>query len=343
MTRTRMNRVAVTLLSVLLLAGGVAGRLRKSQVGDLMPPFSLPDTSGARFDYAHGRERVMLIAFLSPGQENSGRVVAEVTAVVTDLGADAAELDVVAVTTHADAERFFAAAADGTPATCRTLIDADYQLWGEVGVIAVPTALIVARDDTIDWVYAGHGYDFEPMLRQHLRVALGLAGPETLDATVKVEGAVNDSDAARARRHLRMADMLEAKGDLTLALAELEKARALRPDVPGLAARLGLLYCRANRPAEARAVAAELPVQGPTVAAQAKLITGWALRLEGDLQRAEQALREAVEQNPREPRAHFELGKLYEMQGRCAQAMGAYGRALELIYGESDAAGDSQP
>ena len=192
----------------------------------------------------------------------------------------------------------------------------------------MPTILIVGKDDTVKWIKAGYSYDFAPAVRSHLKGALGLNQRGVLEESTQVKTLTNTTVDARARRHLRMARMLEQKGRLESAIQEVCKAQQLDPNSIDVVLELGELYCKTGRSNEALKVVGTIKAQSRTEKAKVNLILGWANQQMGKLDAAEKLLLEAIRLNPESPRAFFELGKVYQAKGQTDKAMQAYYTAL---------------
>lgn len=319
--------VSVFAVGVVFSAGPGEAILRKMKLGDKMPEFALADSEGKVFEYKHNRRRVALIAFLSPGQKQSESAVADITQILADARIKAEPLDMVGVSTQP--------LKDDSKPVFPVLVDSQYKLWGKVGVIAMPTVLIVGKDDSILWIRAGHAYDFAPALRSHLNHALGITNGEVLEETVEAKALSNNTASARVKRHLQMAKMLESKGRFDSAVAEVRKAQAIEPDSVVPALELGELLCRAGKGRDALDAVGKLQVSDRRDQARRLLICGWAKRQIGDLQPAQVDLLEATKIDPKSARGHFELGRLYQARGDKDKALAAYHRALTLIFGEN--------
>jgi tetratricopeptide (TPR) repeat protein len=117
-----------------------------------------------------------------------------------------------------------------------------------------------------------------------------------------------DVEEERARRHLRLGDLLWHRDRFAAAAAEYERARAASPDDPIVAsrnARAALLGGRPAQAVEALARARELhPEHAPTWA-----ISGAAWLALGNRATAREALREAILINPFDPQPHCDLAE----------------------------------
>ncbi len=301
--------------------------LRKMKLGDKMPEFSLADSEGKAFEYKHGRNRVLMLAFLSADQKQSASAVSDIGQILADPRIKAEKFDLVGVMTQAPKD-------DLKPAF-PIMLDSQYKMWGKLGIIAMPTVVIVDRDDNVSWIKAGHAYDFTPALRSHLSHALGIAGKEAPAETVEAKALSNNTAASRVKRHLQMAKILEGKGRFDSAISEVRKAQALEPNSAEPVLELGELLCRAGKGKAALEAVGKLDSADRRDKARRLLICGWAKRQMGNLQPAQVDLLEATKIDPKSARGHFELGRVYQAKGDKDKALAAYHKALTLVFGEN--------
>ena len=314
-------------------AGQSQASLRKMKVGDTMPEFSLPDAAGKVFEYKHNRKRVLAMVFLSDGQRQSKSAASDIRQILAGLRDTAEPFDFVGIMTEPPKSDLFEST-DSKPAL-PVLLDSKFTLWGKLGIIARPTVLIVGKDGKTSWIRAGHAYDFAPALRSNLSYALGIAGKDEPEKVVEVKALNNNTAASRIKRHLQMAKMLEKKGRLDSAIAEVRKAQAMAPDSVEPVLELGELLCRAGKGKAALETVANVQVTGRPDKARLTLIFGWAKRLAGDLAAAEKYLLEATKIDRKSTRAYFELGQVFQAKGDKDKALAAYHRALTLVLGDS--------
>jgi Flp pilus assembly protein TadD len=314
-------------------SGSGHSALRKMKLGDTMPEFSLPDSEGNVFTYEHDRKRVLAVVFLSASQKQSRGAAADIRETLADLRAKAEPFDLVGIMTG-PATGDLLESTDSKP-SFPILIDSQYKLWGKLGIIAMPTVLIIAKDDKASWIRAGYGYDFAPALRSNLSYALGIAGTDAPEDGVKAEALANNTTASRVKRHLRMAKILQTKGRFDSAIAEVRKAQALDPNGLEPVLELGELFCRAGKGKDALENVRTVEASARPDKARLLLISGWARRLIGDLERAQKDLLDATRLDPKSTRGHFELGQVYRAKGDKDKALEAYHRALTLLLGDS--------
>jgi tetratricopeptide (TPR) repeat protein len=194
--------------------------------------------------------------------------------------------------------------------------------------------LIIGKDDKLSWIKAGHSYDFAPSLQSHLIFALEIGGQKAPEETVEAKALSNKTTASRVKRHLKMAKILEGKGRLDSAIAEVRKARALDPDSVEPALELGELLCRTGKSKEALDAIEKVKTPARRDTARRLLIRGWAKRQMGKLQPALEDLLEATKLDPKSARGHFELGRVYLAKGDKDEALAGYQQALKLVFGE---------
>ncbi len=325
----------VFVAQALLLLVPSQAQLRKIRVADRMPEFSATDIDGHEFNYRHGGGRVLMVVFLSAGQERSSRAAADIERIVLELGANAESLQVAAAVSDPNVGGYFQTKEKESRAVFHILLDTEYKLWGKFGIIATPTVIISDTNDTVLWVKAGYGYDFTPVIRARLNQALGIAQQIDPDDASRVRTITNATVAARIKRHLQMAKILQQKGRLESAIVEVRKAQELDPNSVEVVLELGELCCRAGQSKAALDVVKKVKATKQLDRARLLLISGWAKRQMGELDAAEKLLLEATTLDPKSSRAFFELGKIYQARGQTDKAMMSYYKALAQLFGEA--------
>ena len=302
------------------------------EIDKKIPEFSATTVNGREFSFEHNKGKALMVVFVSAKQKRSVRAAADVEMIVRKLETDAERLvTVIAVDDPNGVD--FQSKQKGPAKDIHILLDSEYKLWGKFGIIAIPTVVIADTNDKVICVKAGYGYDFVPTIRAYVNQALGIAQETAPKDAGRVKTVSNDTTAARIKRHLQMAKMLEQKGRLESAIAEIQKARDLDPNIPDAALELCELFCRAGRSKEALEITESLSVTGRLDKARLLLISGWAKRQMGELDTAEKLLIEAAKLDPESARALFELGKIYQARKQNDKAMESYYKALTLIFG----------
>ncbi|MHC4707410.1 MAG: tetratricopeptide repeat protein [Planctomycetota bacterium] len=309
-------------------------QLRKTKVGDKIPEFSLGDANAVVFEYKHNRGRVLAIAFLSPKQHQSEQAVDDIGQILRDLRRHGVAFDFIGVVGEGADSNSLTLGTQDPNSTFAMFPDAGYRLWGKFGIVATPTVLIAGKDDVVLWIKAGYGYDFAPALRAHLSQALGLLKDSEVEESTKVKTLNNTSALARLRRHIQMAKLLEQKGQVEAAVAEMRRARQLDPNSVTVAIELGEILCRTNQSQAALDAVKGISATEKIQKAAVLLISGWAKRQMRQVDAAEKLLQEATALDPKSSRAFFELGKVHQAKQEPQKAIRAYRRALALLFRE---------
>jgi len=338
-------RIATYIVALLIIQFALATTTQASRhkfaVGGRMPEFSATTLKNREFTYKYNQDKALMVVFLSHGNKRSVRAANDVKEVIQQLRTNREQLEVVIVVD--DPKAFdFSSIQKGRPQNVHVVLDSEYELWGTFGIIATPTVVISDTNDKILGIKAGHGYDFIPVIRAYLNQALGLAQQKNPQEASHVETVANDTIAARVKRHLQMAKILEQKNHLESAISEIKKALQLDPNSIDVTLELGELLCKTGRSKEVLTITQPLKVTKRIDKARLLLITGWAKRQLDSLEEAEKLLLESTELDPKSPRAFFELGKVYESRQQTDKAMKTYRKALALIFDEAGSITNSQ-
>lgn len=330
------KRIATCAVSALLMVQSLfcttlLAERHAFEIGKKIPEFSAATLNGQVFTFQHNKGKALLVAFVSAKQKRSDQAVADIQRIVRQLETNADRLETVIAVDDPNGIDL-PSKQNGPAKNIHIVLDSEYKLWGKFGIIATPTVVISDTNDMVLYVKAGYGYDYVPTVRAYVNQALGIAQKTAPEDAGRVKTVSNDTTAARLKRHLQMAKMLEEKGRLESAIAEIQKARKLDPDSPEAALELGELFCRAGRSKAALDMSESLKVTSRLDKARLLLISGWAKRQMGELDTSEKLLLKATTLDPKSARALFELGKIYQAKQQNDKAMETYYKALTLIF-----------
>jgi len=333
----------VTFVLVFSASGSLVGQegLRRIRAGDAMPTFSLVTSSGQSFAYDANHARVLGLVILKTGQDHFRRIADDLETVAEELKERGKPFDCVGVMSGPGAKTSLQTLDPNGHVSFPMLLDPKFELWGKLGVIAAPTAVVVGADRKVRWAKAGYGYDFIPSFRAQLTQALGIAAGDAA-ASVRVETLENRSNRARFERHAQMARSLAKRGRLEPAIAEFKKAQSLDPNAVDVVFELGELLCRTGESQAALKIAAEAKARTDREKARALLISGWARRQMGELDAARSLLAQSLELDPKSPRALYELGQAFQAGGDINKAAAYYRKALALVFEEFEKAVPSE-
>ena len=257
-----------------------------------MPEFSATNVSGKLFDYKHGNGKVLVAVFLSSRQKHSMQAVTDIKRIIGKLAGQANRLSVLVAVDDPNNQIFVRSDPNGTEpnepgVVVNVVADTEYKLWGKFGIIATPTVIISDTNDTVLWVKAGHGYDFAPVVQARLNQALGIAQEIDPDEAGRVRTVTNATVAARIKRHLQMAKMLQEKGRIESAITQMEKARELDPNSVELTLEIGNLLCSIGQGKSALDILKGVEARGNIEKSKLLIITGWANRQMSKFEEAE--------------------------------------------------------
>ncbi len=322
--------LVLLLIAVAQLPAGA--NLRNAKIGDTLAAFELADSTGKSFAYDPGKGRVIVVIFMPTMQEPFEKSLDGMTRVHERLNSRADAYDLVGVISGQSGAELVKKlkTRPGMP----ILLDTQYKLWGKLGVIATPTAVLAGTDGKIQWIHAGYGYDFIPAMESRILQGLGVEQKEDPAKPTEVKAVGNSTAEARVQRHLQMAHMMEKKGQYEAAVKELAAAREIEPNSVDVRLELGELLCMVGRPADALKLVGNTESLHSDRKARAMTVAGWAYRRLNRLDDAEKTLLAAIPYDPSNARTQFELGKTYQARGLQDKATAAYYRALTILLGD---------
>ena len=216
----------------------------------------------------------------------------------------------------------------GEPAKALGFLEAAFELQPQASPVLYNLGL--AHRNLGNLEKAGEFFDRVP--RSHLqRRGVAFEDPILEEVASLERGAM-----AHEHRGLRAA----AQGRYGVAAAELRQVVALDPDHLEARHNLALAFLRLRREAEALVEIEEVLRRAPDFAPTHVLFAGW-LREAGDLEKAEDHLRQAVSADPALATAHLALASLLEASGREDEAQASYDRVRVLDPVLLQDAGDS--
>lgn len=311
---------------------------RRIAAGQTMPEVSVVDSTGKAFVYKESSGKVLMLVFLSAGQQRSRDVVKDVFGVLSDVSEKKlGSLQVAFVMQNGDDKSFGNTIVKEAPCPVHVLYDEDHHIWGQFGIIAMPTVLISNSQGKVLCVKPGLAYDEAPVVRSRLFQALGIPTEISPEEASIVRTVSNSTVSAKAKRHLNTAKLLLKRGRIEAATKQARLAREMDPNSREVALELAELLYRARRTKQTLEVielVGEVSGRTPKDQANINLLLGWAHRELGNLDKAKTLLQAGLEQDPKSHRLFFELGRLHQKQNNTERAMEAYFRALQLIYEE---------
>lgn len=320
---------AVLTAAACIAAGSAAMPPRGSEA----PPLVLADLDGNVFDAqsVQGRPYVLIFGELyhQPTREGCAviervlddpRLAGDRIAPVLVIAQNASRLD---LKTQAEALDFAGV----------VLHDPNRRAYEAYRVSVMPTVVVVGGDGRVIYSLAGVTPRMGDIVTDALLVGLGRLSVERFEAALHPDAASELSEVEiRAGRVTLLARQLARRGLDEMADEKYREAIALWPQ--SVEARLGLgrLNLKRHRIAEAeaqfRAVLAENP---DLVEATLGVAYVQAVRGGNELDQAETLVREVLDRDPTQPRAHYLMGMILEQRNKMPEAAASYKRAAELL------------
>ena len=327
-----MRNFRWALLAVMGLSVAALGdELRVVKVGQAIPPYSLKTLGTDSIDNPSARGHALVLVYVAAQQVSSTKVMVESQQMLADL--KRSDLDVQCVTADVVQTDWFRDFRDGAGIHGPLGLDFDRVLYGQLGIIVLPTTIVVDAKGRLAHVIAGYKPDYIHMLDAYARHALGLLNDTELEAHLTARGFHHDTPADRAARHRAAAGLLREKGLRNQAEKELRSAMELDPT--DMEARLDLasLCIAMDRFDEARPLVDEV-MKSQATNRRAKLLRGMLFFHDGQLDDAQIILNESLLLNTDPARTHYYLGMVYEKMGEADKAMEHYRQALRRLLNE---------
>ena len=314
-----------------LSAAALGDELRVVKVGQAIPAYSLKTMGTDPADNPSGRKHALVLVYVAAQQVSSTKVMVESQQMLTDLKRN--DLEVQYVTADVVQTDWFRDFRDGAGIHGPLGLDFDRVLYGKLGIIVLPTTIVVDAKGRLAHVIAGYKPDYVHMLDAYARHALGLLDDQQLEEHLAAKGFHHDTPADRAARHRAAAGLLREKG--LREQAERELHSALEVDPSDMEARLDLasLFIAMDRFDDARPLVEEV-MKSDAANRRAKLLRGILLFHDDQLDEAEEILNESLILNTDPARTHYYLGMVYEKKGQADKAMEHYRKALQRLLDE---------
>jgi tetratricopeptide (TPR) repeat protein len=139
----------------------------------------------------------------------------------------------------------------------------------------------------------------------------------------------------QAKHLVQQADELAIKNDFAGSLAVLQQAIAMDASYPGAYAQLAKLYYSAGDIEKASDAITQALARAP-YHPEYLYVQGKILEKQGKLDEALAAFQQTVLVNPKESDAYFEMGAIYQQRGERAKARAAYQKAVEISPDDPD-------
>lgn len=319
------------LAMTLFVLAGHADELRNLERGQEAPAFNLSTLSGEQISSESLRGKATILIFVAAEQSSSEKAARAAHELKQKLNRE----DVEFITVTADASRavYFRRFRDGANIHSPLLFDFERKLYGDLGLIVLPTTVILDKDWRLAHVISSVRSDYGHMLEAYVLHTLGEIDDDELAKQLETEVYERNRDEDRIARHRAAARLLRQRGLSEDAAGELQSALEIDPTNED--ARLDLASVRIDQGKYdlAKQLVDQVLLQNEN-ARRGKLLQGIILYHQGQLDEAEALLTRVLMLNPDPIYNHYYLGLIAEKKNQPKKAAEHYREALDRALRE---------
>ena len=298
--------------------------------GDRVPSISIRTIDGNQISLDERKGKIIVLAFWKQDDDKSSKMLTDLSRVSQEFQ----DKDVTFLAINGDraSERQIGEMALAKEPTCLFASDPDLAAYSSLGILVLPTTLIVGPDGKLAFIQDLYSRNFYTQTRAYVRFLLGEITQDQLNTQLDPGTAVKVSPARiKAERYVNLGRVLLDLKEKEKARGALQKAVEADPSFPEPHLLLAEL-CLEDK--EVRKAGAELEqaLRLYPSPREGKLLQGLTYVDQGEDGLAVAVLQELVENNPEPPpEAYYEIGKIYEKQEKASEALEAYRMALQLL------------
>jgi len=301
--------------------------------GSTAPALQVADLDGNPFDPSCVSGRPCILIFGELYHKQTREAVAEVEKVLDDPRLAGETILPILIVAQKLSRLELKTQAESLGMAGVILHDPDRRAFADYRVSVMPTVVVVGRDQTVIHSLPGLTPRFADILTDALLVGLGRLSAERFDESLHPGDGNNLSEEqVRANRLTQLARQLARRGLDEMADEKYAEALHLWPH--SIEARLGLgrLNLKRGRIAEAESQFRAVLAAAPDLV-EANLGVAYVQTLRGgdELAQAERLVRDVLDRDATQPRAHYLLGLICEQRDRTAEAAASFKRAAELL------------
>ena len=298
--------------------------------GDRVPNLAIRTIGGDQISLDEQKGKIIVLAFWKQDDDKSSKMLTDLSRVSQECQ----DKDVTFLAINGDraSERQIGEMALAKEPSCLFASDPDLTAYSTLGILVLPTTLIVGPDGKLAFIQDLYSRNFYTQTRAYVRFLLGEITQEQLNAELDPGRSVKLSPARiKAERYVSLGRVLLDIKEKAKAREALKKAVEADPSFPEPHLLLAGL-CLEDK--ELRGAGAELEqalILCPSPR-EGKLLQGLTYAGQGEDGLAIAVLQELVENNPQPPpEAYYEMGRIYEKQEKISEALEAYQTALKLL------------
>jgi tetratricopeptide (TPR) repeat protein len=298
--------------------------------GDRVPNLAIRTVDGKEISLDEQKGKITVLAFWKQDDEKSSKMLTDLSRISQEF--QNKDVTFLAINGDKASDKQIREMALAKEPTCLFVSDPDLTTYSTLGILVLPTTLIVGPDGKLAFIQDLYSRNFYTQTRAYVRFLLGEITQAQLNAELDPGTSVKLSPARiKAERYVNLGRVLLDIKEKAKAREALKKAVEADPSFPEPHLLLAGL-CLEDK--ELRGAGAELGqalILCPSPR-EGKLLQGLTYAGQGEDGRAIAVLQELVENNPQPPpEAYYEMGKIYEKQKKILEALEAYQAALKLL------------
>jgi tetratricopeptide (TPR) repeat protein len=298
--------------------------------GDRVPNLAIRTVDGKEISLDEQKGKITVLAFWKQDDEKSSKMLTDLSRISQEF--QNKDVTFLAINGDKASDKQIREMALAKEPTCLFVSDPDLTTYSTLGILVLPTTLIVGPDGKLAFIQDLYSRNFYTQTRAYVRFLLGEITQAQLNAELDPGTSVKLSPARiKAERYVNLGRVLLDIKEKAKAREALKKAVEADPSFPEPHLLLAGL-CLEDK--ELRGAGAELEqalILCPSPR-EGKLLQGLTYAGQGEDGRAIAVLQELVENNPQPPpEAYYEMGKIYEKQKKISEALEAYQTALKLL------------
>jgi tetratricopeptide (TPR) repeat protein len=328
-----MSKARLLALITLLIIGShisLALAIGHHKQGDRVPDLVIRTIDGNQISLDEQKGKIMVLAFWKQDDDKSSNMLTDLSRISHEFQ----DKDVTFLAINGDkaSDKQIREMALAKKTTCLFANDPDLAAYSTLGILVLPTTLIVGPDGKLAFIQDLYSRNFYTQTRAYVRFLLGEITQDKLNAELDPGTSVKVSPARiKAERYVNL-------GRVLLDIKEKEKARealekAVEADPTFTEPHLLLAgLCLEDKEVRKAGTELELALKLNPCPREGKLLQGLTYAGQGEDGLAIAVLQELLENNPEPPpEAYYEIGKIYEKQKKTSEALAAYRMALELL------------
>jgi len=308
-----------------------ADDLRNIKQNSPVPVYRMPGIDGKIVTNEGLEDTIVVLVCISAEQRRSEKAALDSFNIWQTIDNDRVQL--VHITADIIQKSYFESFRQEHGLTVPLAFDVDRAFFGKLGLIVLPTTIIIDAEGKLSHVISLHSSSYEQTLDAYIRHTLGELSNEELQEQLTVGASNRKTPKSRASAHRALARTMRQKGMPDIARTELLKAREQSPgsheivlDLADLDISLGDL--------EYADELVNLVLKSQPNHRRAQLLKGIIYFQNDRLDDAEAILTESLKLNPNPERVHYYLAQICERNGQTKEALAHYHEALRRFLQE---------